>query len=102
MKTSDDQSKTIVRLSHFRFGLGVGVAGLVFYLGCVITMMTVPHKTAILFLNSLFQGLDVTAVLRDDIPLTEVLLGMISTFGLCWLLGILIAAMYNACERSGD
>jgi hypothetical protein len=32
-----------------RLGLGFGVTGVVFYLGCVLTMATVPHEAAVMF-----------------------------------------------------
>jgi len=40
-------------------GLAFGATGLVFYLGCMLTMATVPQDSAVTFFNSLMHGLDV-------------------------------------------
>jgi 2TM family of unknown function (DUF5676) len=89
-------------ISPRRLGIAVGLAGVVFYIGCVITMSTVPRAEAIVFFNGLFHGLDVAPILRENVPLKEVLLGMISTFVLGWFAGAMIAGFYNWGARSSQ
>ncbi len=43
------------RLNPKRLGLGFGATGVVFYLGCMITMATVPRDKAVVFFNSLLH-----------------------------------------------
>tara|TARA_R110002096_G_scaffold385536_1_gene579381 strand:- start:17537 stop:17842 length:306 start_codon:yes stop_codon:yes gene_type:complete len=86
-------------LSTYRFGFGIGATALLFYLGCIITMATVPHEKAVVFFNSLLHGLDVEPVLRQNVPFLEAFLGMISTFVLGWLAGVIIASVYNCCLK---
>ncbi|CAN5184131.1 hypothetical protein BH23BAC2_BH23BAC2_01410 [soil metagenome] len=56
-----------------KFALAWGVAGVVFYLGCIILMTTVGREGTILFFNSLLHGLDTSAIVRMDVPWTEAL-----------------------------
>lgn len=76
-------------------GVAFGTTGVVFYLGCVIAMSTVSHARAVAFANSLLHGIDVGPILRTNVPLGEVLLGILSTFVLGWFAGAMIAAFYN-------
>lgn len=82
-------------------GLAFGSTGLVFYLGCMLTMATVPQESAVTFFNSLLHGLDVGPVLKTSVPLPQVALGLISTFILGWFAGVLIAGIYNLSLRMG-
>lgn len=79
-----------------KMGLAFGLTGALLYLGCMIVMLTVGHAGAIKFFNSLLHGLDVSSIVRMDVPLLEVVLGIIETFILGWLVGACIAAFYNA------
>ena len=83
-----------------RFGFAVAVASGVSYLGCVLVMLTVPHETAINFFNSLMHGVDVTTIMRWDMPWWETILGVIEIFVLGWLFGALIACCYNAFGKA--
>ena len=51
--------------------------------------------TAIQFFNSLMHGVDVTTIMRWDMPWWETILGVIEIFVLGWLFGALIACCYN-------
>ena len=88
------------KLSIPRFGFAVAVACAVSYLGCVFVMMTVPQDVATRFFNSLMHGVDVTTIMRWDMPLWEAVLGVIEIFVLGWLFGALIAGCYNCCGKS--
>mgnify|MGYP000165044247 CR=1 FL=1 len=78
-----------------KFALAWGVAGVVFYLGCIILMSTVGHEGTVVFFNSLLHGLDTSTLIRMDVPLPEALIGLVETFILGWLFGALIALVYN-------
>lgn len=82
-------------------GLAFGATGLVFYLGCMLTMATVPQESAVTFFNSLLHGLDVGPVLKTSVPLPQVALGLVTTFILGWFAGVLIAGIYNLCLLMG-
>jgi hypothetical protein len=83
-----------------RFGFATGLTSAVLYLGCMIVMLNVGHDKSIKFFNSMLHGLDVTSIVRMDIPLWEELVGIAQTFVLGWLIGALIAAIYNATLKS--
>jgi hypothetical protein len=72
----------------------------VFYVGCFITMATVPRDQAVAFFNSLLHGLDLGPVLRDRVPALEFAVGILSTFVVGWLAGAIVAAVYNCCATS--
>jgi len=70
-----------------------------FYLGCMLTMATVPRDSAVTFFNSLLHGLDVGPILKTSVPPAEVLLGLVSTSVLGWFAGVLTAGFYNLSLR---
>lgn len=79
-----------------KFGFAVGLTGALLYLGCMIVMTTVGHTGAVTFFNSLLHGLDVSTILRMNVPLWEAAVGIVETFILGWLIGACIAGFYNA------
>ncbi len=88
-------------LNPRRLGLAFGATGVVFYVGCMLTMATVPRDSAVTFFNSLLHGLDVAPILKTSVPPAQVVLGLITTFILGWFAGVLIAGIYNLSLRMG-
>ncbi len=91
---------SLSRLNPIRLGWGFGATGVVFYLGCMLTMATVPREKAVMFFNSLLHGLNVEPILNTGVPAREVMLGLITTFILGWFAGVLIAGFYNLGLRT--
>ena len=85
-----------------RLGLAVGVTATVVYLGCALVMAVVGRDGVILFLNSLLHGLDVSAIIRMNVPWWETLIGAVEIFILGWLSGATIAAIYNVGARKRE
>ena len=85
-----------------RFGLAWGVVGALLYLGCAFIMMTAGKNSVVFFLNSLFHGLDVAPILRTEMPVWEMILGVLESFVFSWLVGAAIASIYNASMRIGQ
>lgn len=90
------------RINVKKFGLACGLTGALLYLGCMLLMITVGHDGTITFFNSLLHGLDVTSIVRMNVPLWEAVLGIIETFILAWLIGACIAAFYNATMKKAS
>ncbi|ARS37995.1 DUF5676 family membrane protein [Pontibacter actiniarum] len=84
------------RINVKKLGFAFGATGALLYIGCVLVMATVGREGTIKFFNSLLHGLDVSAVIRMEIPFWEALIGIVETFILAWLVGACIAAIYNA------
>ena len=82
-------------LSIKKLGMAVGTTGAVLYIGCIILMVSVGREGTIFFFNSLLHGLDVEPIIRMSVPPMDALFGLIQTFILGWLVGALIAAIYN-------
>jgi len=81
---------------HIRkFGLAVGSTGVLLYLGCILLMLTVGRDGTIQFFNNLLHGLDSSSIIRMNVPIAEVLMGLIQTFVLGWLIGASVAGIYN-------
>ena len=78
-----------------KMGLAVGTTGAVLYIGCIILMVSVGREETIFFFNSLLHGLDVEPIIRMSVPPLDAFFGIIQTFILGWLVGALIAAIYN-------
>ena len=79
-----------------KLGFAVGLTMALLYLGCAIVMATVGHDGSVKFFNSLLHGLDVSTIVRMDVPIWEAAVGIIETFVLGWLVGACIAGFYNA------
>jgi hypothetical protein len=82
-----------------KFGLAAGLTGALLYLGCVIVMATVGHEGTVTFFNSLLHGLNVSSIIRMNVPLWEACMGIVETFILGWLIGATVAALYNALNK---
>ena len=84
------------RINVKQLGLAFGLTGALLYAGCAVLMITVGHQGTVAFFNSILHGLDVTSVIRMDVPLWEAGLGLIEIFILGWLVGACVAGFYNA------
>lgn len=82
-------------LSVRRAGLALGSGCALAYLGCAFVMATVPKEAAIQFFNSILHGVDVTSILRWDMPWWEMIVGVLEVFILGWLFGAFMASVYN-------
>lgn len=82
-----------------RFGLAFGITGALLYLGCILVMATVGRDGTVLFFNSLLHGLDTSSIIRLHVPWWEALIGITETFIISWLIGALIASIYNIGGR---
>lgn len=79
-----------------KFGFAVGTTGALVYLGCMFLMFLVGHDGTVLFFNNLLHGLDVSGIIRTNMPIGEAVSGIVEIFILGWLIGACIAAIYNA------
>ncbi|MCJ8164211.1 DUF5676 family membrane protein [Pontibacter sp. E15-1] len=82
-----------------KFGFAVGLTGALLYLGCILVMATAGPGGTVQFFNSLLHGLDVSAILRMDVPLWEAGIGLVETFVLGWLIGACIAGIYSVSVK---
>lgn len=82
-------------ISFRRFGLACGTTAALLYLGCVLVVASVSRESQIRFFNSLVHGIDVTSIVRTQMPVREMLLGVVEVFILGWLIGASIASIYN-------
>ena len=89
----------MVQIHVKRFGFACGITGVILYLGCILLMATVGKDGTIMFFNSLLHGIDVSSVIKMDIPVTEALMGIAQTFILGWLIGACMAAFYNVTMK---
>ena len=64
------------RINIRKFGLAWGATASLFYIGCIILMLTVGREGTVLFFNSLLHGLDVSGALRMDVPWWQALFGI--------------------------
>lgn len=83
------------QLHPLRFGLATGTAAAIFYLGCVLVMLFAGHEEMVVFFNSLLHGFDIEPILMLDVGFGTALFGLVNTFGIAWLFGATLAALYN-------
>lgn len=79
-----------------RMGFAFGATGTILYIGCILLMVSVGREGTIFFFNNLLHGLDVEPIIRMNVPPLDAFFGIIQTFVLGWLIGALIAAIYNS------
>ncbi len=84
------------RIHPRKFGLAVGLTGVLLYLGCMLLMLLAGRSGTVQFFNSLLHGLDVTSIVRMHVPLWESVLGIVETFVLGWFSGACAAWIYNS------
>ncbi len=84
------------RIEVKKMGLAFGLTAAIMYLGCLLLIVSVGHAGTIKFFNSLLHGIDVSSIVRMNMPLWEAGIGIIETFILAWLIGACIAGFYNA------
>ncbi len=77
-----------------------GITAALLYLGCVFVMGTVGREGSIIFFNSLMHGIDVSSIIRTEMPWWEMVMGIVEIFILGWLIGAAVAGIYNA-RRAG-
>ena len=88
------------RIEVRRFGFAFGTTGGLLYLGCVILLLMGGRDTSVWFANSLLHGLDVSGIIRMNIPVFDAFIGLVNSFIISWLAGASIAAIYNATVRT--
>ena len=77
------------------FALASGLTGSVVYLACFVVMSIFPKDVLIQMGNLLFHGVDFTEDLRMGIPITETLLGIVASFVVWGVVGLVFATFYN-------
>ena len=83
-----------------KFGLAVGTTFGIVYLGCVIVVMSVGRQGISFIFNTIFHGLDVTPLIRTEMPLINMAIGLVEIFIFGWLIGATIASIYNFNRKS--
>lgn len=87
----------LINVKRLGFALGAGFA--VLYLGCAFVMATVPREAAVRFFNSITHGVDWEPIMRWDMPLWEMIIGVLEVFIVGWLFGAFVAVLYNLGAR---
>ena len=82
-------------INPIRLGWAFGVTFSLMYLGCVIVMLLVGHDGTVLIFNSLLHGVDVSNIIRMDMPFWEMGMGICLTFLLAWFTGATVGSVYN-------
>ncbi|REJ76289.1 MAG: hypothetical protein DWQ47_11815 [Acidobacteria bacterium] len=78
-----------------RFGFAFAGTGLLLYLGCTLVLVLVGRDSAILFFNSILHGIDVSTIIRMEMPMWEGIIGIVETYIIGWLIGASVASIYN-------
>lgn len=86
-------------LSVRRFGLALGSTFAVTYAACAFVMSCVSREASIRFFNGILHGLDVTTIMTAEMTLGGVITGIIEVFVLGWLIGAMLACVYNISTR---
>ncbi len=77
------------------FALASGITGAIVYISCIIFMSVLPKETLIKLANLIFHGIDFSKIIRMDIPVREILIGVVASFFLWGVIGYLLAFIYK-------
>lgn len=83
------------KLSPLRLGIAFGVAGAVFYVGCMIFMRIAPNDSVVWLSNSVLHGVDIATIMRSEVPIAQSLTGICLTAIGGLIFGMLSACLYN-------
>lgn len=101
--TNPGKGMIMNRIDVKRFGMAWGITAALLYLGCMLVMWSVGKEGSILFFNSMLHGIDVSSIIRMNIPWWEMLMGIIEVFIIAWLTGATVASIYNlGGKRAGS
>ncbi len=93
----------MTRIDTKAIGFAVASSLALVYLACVLIVHTVPRPAAIAFFNSIIHGIDVTSIMRWEMPWWEMVIGVLQVFIIGWLFGSAVAILYNwASGPEGD
>ncbi len=78
-----------------KLGRAFGLVAILFYFGCILLLAIAGSDGTAFFFNTLLHGLDVSSIMRPDVPWWEALIGIAETYLLAWIAGAGIASIYN-------
>lgn len=78
-----------------KFGFAFGLTCALMYLGCAFVMSIAGREGTIFLFNSMMHGIDVSTIIKMDVPFAEMALGIIQIFIVGWLVGATMASIYN-------
>ena len=78
-----------------KFGMAFGATFGLFYLGCVIVVMSSGKEGIVFLYNTLLHGIDVSSIIRTEMPIINMIIGLVEFTIFGWLLGATIASIYN-------
>ena len=96
-----EERTTIRQLSVRRLGFAVGLLFSFLYAASMIIVMSGPRELTVRFLNSILHGIDVTTIMRWEMPWWEMVIGILEVFIIGWLCGAALAIFYNAGRKEG-
>lgn len=90
-----------------KMGLALGLTLVVLRVGCIIVFSVVSREQAVGFLKTLLCGIDISPLLPSSVmAMQDVIYGLIQIFILGWLVGGLMASIYNlqlgCCSKKGE
>ena len=83
------------QINSKKIALASGFTGAIIYTTCFLLMRILPKETLIKLGNLIFHGIDFTNDLRMDIPISESLIGIMTSFIILGIFGLLIGSIYN-------
>lgn len=82
-------------------GAAVAVLGLGVYLSCALVVALWP-AAGLIFFDLLLHGLDLQTIYRPELGSSQVVAGTLVATAVGYLLGYLLAALYNRLALPGD
>ncbi len=83
------------RINTKAMGFALGLCFTLLYLAGVFIVHTVPRPAAVAFFNSIIHGIDVSSIMRWEMPWWEMVIGVLQIFIIGWLFGSAVAILYN-------
>ena len=78
-----------------KFAIASGLTGVIVYISCFLLMSFLPKEILIKLANLIFHGVDFSNDLRMNISITETLIGVLVSFFLWGIIGMILSSIYN-------
>ncbi len=81
-----------------KIALASGITAAIIYTSCSLFMTILPKGTLVKLANIIFHGVDFSSNIRMNIPLSETLLGIVISFILWGIMGLIFSTIYNKVQ----
>jgi hypothetical protein len=90
-----------MKLHPTRFGFAIGITVAIIYTACITVSLCLGNEAIAEYIGYLAHGFDLSALVKNTpLQFGDALIGIAEWFVIGWLIGSLIAVVYNASMKT--